>query len=247
MKTTSITWTISIALWLCWASAAAAQGAPGLPEARTVAQCLHAQDLDIQRLMRLIEQAEQRARAPGVAEDVRRDAIASIEQLVDRVRQHTQHARRCVEHTTIPVRVDGVVVETAPHDPAHESLSGEHGTVHEVEAGTPLASRVTVVRGERVDGSGSAPDASVRAAVRGIGTRVGQCYDQYVDRATARSGDLHISFTAADAGRVSRISVEEAGGFDAAMRQCVERAAQGMTISGQRGRSVYAYTLHFGE
>jgi outer membrane biosynthesis protein TonB len=223
-----------------------AQEVAGLAETRAVAQCLHAQDEQVQRLVRLIDQAEQRARAPGVAADVRRDAAASIETLVERVRQHTDEARRCLE-SRIPASRSAVPrVESAPPDPAASSLAHDRGTVHEVESGTPLASGATVVRGERVDGAGSAPDASVRAAVRGIGTRIGQCYDQYLDRAAVRSGELHLSFTANDGGRVSGASVEQAGAFDAAMRQCVERAAQGMTISGQRGRSVYAYTIRFG-
>ena len=100
---------------LC-ASAAAAQDVPGLAEARTVARCLHEQDQHIQRLLALIDQAEQRSRAAGVAEDVRRDARASIDALVDRVRQHAQEARLCVESVPIPVRIDSRTTQTAAPD-----------------------------------------------------------------------------------------------------------------------------------
>lgn len=224
---------------------AGAQEVAGLPEARAVSQCVHQQDEQMQRLMRLIEQAEQRAARPGVAADVRRDALASIEALVDRIRSHAQQARLCVEESQIPVRVDGVVVETAPADPAQDSLAAEHGTVPVIERDTALAARVTVVRGERVDGTGSAPDASVRDAVRTAAPRIVACHDEYLDRAARRSGDVHLSFTAIAGGRVTSAEVERGGPFDAAMSQCLQRAATAMTIAGQRGRSVYSYVLRF--
>lgn len=235
--------TIAIAFAVLAPSLARAQDVAGLPESRTVAHCLHTQDTQIQHLMHLIELAEQRSRQSGVAEDVRRDAIASIEALVDRIREHANEARRCVEHTRIPIRVDGVSIETAPADPAHESLSGESGTVHEIEVATRLGRNVLVVRGERVDGSGSAPDESVRAALRGAGARLSRCYEQ---SGAGRAGELHVSFTAGDGGRISSAAVEHAGGFDAPLRQCVERSLRESTVAGQRGRSVYAYVLRFG-
>lgn len=226
---------------------AGAQDVPGLPEALTVARCVHEQDQQIQRLVHLIEQAEQRAHAPGVAEDVRRDARASIEALVDRIRQHAHESRQCVEHTHIPVRVDEHVSETAPPDRAHESLAGDRGTVHEVEGEGALAADVRIVRGERVDGTGSAPDENVRSAVRAIGGRVSQCYSEYVDRAARRAGEIQLSFTVEGSGRATRASLESAGGFDAPLRQCLERAAREIRVPGQHGRSVYAYTLRLGD
>ncbi|MDQ3037181.1 MAG: hypothetical protein M3Y87_32610 [Myxococcota bacterium] len=222
-----------------------AQDVAGLAEARTVTQCVHAQDEQMQRLMRLIEQAEQRAARPGVAADVRRDAIASIAALVDRIRSHAQQARQCVEQSRIPVRVDGVVVETAPADPAHDSLAADRGTVPVIERDTVIAPQLTVVRGERVDGTGAASEASVRDAVRGIGPSLVACYDAYLDRGARRSGDVHLTFTASAGGRVSGAAVERGGPFDAAMSQCVQRAASSMMIAGQRGRSVYSYVLRF--
>lgn len=237
---------------LC-ASAAAAQDVPasspsevqGLSEARTVARCLHEQDQHIQRLLALIDQAEQRSRAAGVAEDVRRDARASIDALVDRIRQHAQEARQCVESVPIPVRIDSRTTQTAPPDPAHDALARPQGTVHEVEGAGPLAEGVRVVRGERVDGTGSAPDASVRAAIRAVGPRIAQCYGEYVDRVALQRGELHLSLTV-DGGRTPLVRVEGGSGFDTQLRQCVERAARAVRIPDQRGRSVYAYTLQLG-
>ncbi|UJR86201.1 hypothetical protein [Sandaracinus amylolyticus] len=215
--------------------------------ARTVAQCLREHDEQVQRLMHLLEQAETRSRAPGVADDVRRDAVASITAVVDRIRAHAQQVRHCIERHPIPVHVDGTVTETTA-DPAHDSLATDRGTVHEIESGTQLAPSVRVMRGERVDGSGQAPDENVRAAMRTIGSRLAVCYDQYLDRAAHRSAEVTLTFTASDGGRVGSAQIEGgAGGFDTAMRQCVERAAVEMVVRGQRGRAVYSYVVRFGD
>lgn len=215
--------------------------------ARAVASCLQEHAENVQRLMRLLEQAEARSREPGIAEDVRRDAVASITAVVDRIRAHAQQVRACIERHPIPVHIDGTITETR-RDPAQESLAADRGTVHEIEAGTQLAPRVRVVRGERVDGTGRAPDESVRAAVRAVSPRLAACYDQYLDRASRRSGEVALSFTATDGGRVGSAQIEGgAGGFDTELRQCVERAAVSMSVRGQRGRAVYSYVLRFGE
>lgn len=224
---------------------ASAQDAAALAAARTVADCVHREDEQMQRLMRLVAQAEQRAAQPGIAADVRRDALASIDALVEQIRSHAQRARHCIEQTRIPVRVDETVTETAPDDPRHGSLAADRGTVHEIESGTRLAASVTAVRGERVDGAGSAPDESVRAAVRSAAPRLVACYDAYLDRAARRAGEVHVSFTASDGGRVSGVVVERASAFDAAMSRCVEQALAPLRVDAQRGRSVYSYVLRF--
>lgn len=243
--TLSLALPLALTLTLTPTAPARAQDAASLAAARALAACVHQHDEQIQRSLRLIEQAEQRAARPGVADDVRRDALASIDALVERIRSHAQQARHCIEQSRIPVRVDGTTVEDAPGDESRDSLAADRGTVHQIESGTSIAPRVTVVRGERVDGTGSAADASVRAAVRDAGPRLAACYDAYVDRAARRAGEVHLSFTATDGGRVASAEVERGGPFDAAMSQCLERAATTITIPGQRGRSVYAYVLRF--
>lgn len=211
-----------------------------------MAQCLHTESEAIQRLVRLIEQAEQRARAAGTAEDVRRDALASIETLVERIRQHAQDARRCTEAIRIPAPVETTVAEPAPTGPVHDLLAADRGTVHLVEANTRVATEVQVVRGERVDGVGRAPDESVRAAMRTIGGRLAQCYERYLQRGARRTFELHLSFTAEHGGRVSRATIEQ-GAPDATLRRCVARAFEGATIAGQQGRAVYAYVIRLGD
>ena len=219
----------------------------GVERARALARCVHEHDDQMQRLVRLLDAAERRAAQPDLADDVRRDAVATVSALVERIRSHAQQMRQCIEQHPIAVRLDGTTTEAASADPTAATLAADRGTVHEIERDQELTSGVRVVRGERVDGAGSAPDASVRAAVRSIGRRLSTCYDQYLDRAARHSGEVHLSFTADERGRVSQAEVERSGGFDPTMEQCVERAAVSMRVSGQRGRSVYAYVLRFGE
>jgi hypothetical protein len=222
----------------------AAQEVAGLEEARAVASCVHAHDEAIQRFLRLIEQAEQRARASEVAADVRRDAITSIEALVERIRDRAQQLRQCLEEVRIPART-AAAIDSLPSDPAHDSLASERGTVHEIETDTPIATQVRVVRGERVDGTGRAPDEHVRAAVRGLGGRLAQCYEQYLARGARRSFEIHLAFTAEHGGRVGRGRVEQ-GASDPGLVRCIEQATEGMRIVGQRGRAVYAYVIRLG-
>lgn len=250
MANTSALPPAATALLVAAAIALAPDGAraqDGAAQARAVAHCLHEHDTQVQRLVRLIEAAEQRAAQADLPEDVRRDAVATVSALVDRIRSHAQQVRHCIEQHPIAVRVDERIEERAPAEATHERLAADRGTVHEIERDALVTTGVRVVRGERVDGSGRAADESVRAAVRGVGSRLSACYEQYLDRAARRSGEVHLSFTASEGGRVGQAQVERSGGFDDAMERCVERAAVEMRVSGQRGRSVYAYVLRFGE
>jgi hypothetical protein len=215
----------------------------GLTETRVLASCLQSENDQLQRLRQLIEQAAERAGRRDLAEDVRRDARASVEALVERVRTHADRVRRCVEQTHLPE--GAVTLERRSDDASPPSLAEDQGTVHQIESGTAIGAHVHVVRGERVDGSGSAPDSSVENAVRRVGARFDACHDQYIDRLVRRAGEIHLSFTAGEGGRVTRSAVEQAGPFDSTMAQCIERAALTMNIEGQRGRSVYSYVLRF--
>lgn len=213
----------------------------GLAETRALVACVHSESDQLERVRQLMDQAAERANRRDLAEDVRRDARASIEALVERVRIHADRVRRCVEQARLP---DSVAPTERADSPPH-SLAQEHGTVHQIESGTLIAPHVRVVRGERVDGAGSAPDSSVENAMRRVGARLHACHDQYMDRLVRRAGEVHLSFTATDGGRVTGSAVEQIGPFDAAMAQCIERAALTMNIEGQRGRSIYSYVLQF--
>ncbi len=215
----------------------------GLAETRALASCLQSENDQLQRLRQLMEQAVERAARGELAEDVRRDARASVETLVERVRAQADRVRRCVEQTHLPE--SRAAMERQRGEAAPDSLAEDQGTVHQIERGTPIGSHVRVVRGERVDGSGSAPDSSVETAMRRAGPHFDACHDQYIDRLVRRAGEIHLSFTAGEGGRITRSAVEHAGPFDRTMTQCIERAALTMNIEGQRGRSVYSYVLRF--
>ncbi len=232
---------------LC-ASGARAQPVPGEAEARTLTECLHRHVTELERIVRLIDEAHARERA-DMPEDVRRDARTAIEALVARAHAASVAARQCLSATHVP-SAHAPAPAHADHeraDRAADSVAAEHGTVHEIESGQVLTSRVRAVRGERVDGRGSAPDASVRRAVRTIAGGLAACYDAYVDRASRATGELHLVFEVVDGGRVSNAQIEGAGGFDATMRTCVTQAASGMRVERQRGEATYSYTLRFGE
>ena len=115
-----------------------------------------------------------------------------------------------------------------------------------MESDASLGDHVRVVRGERVDGTGSASDASVRSAVHGIGTRLGRCYDAYVDRVGSTTGELTLSFTINGTSRASHVRVESGSRFDAALHDCVEEATREIRVSGASGRTEYSYTFSLG-
>ena len=223
---------------------ASAQDAAAVQTVRTLSACVTEHETHLTRLVRLIEEAQARTTSTDAA--VRRDAIESITTLIGRAHDVREHLRACVEAAQIPRVADTTVVErTTTADSAADSVAASGGSIHEIEADAALGSNVRIVRGERVDGSGSASDDAVRSAVHGLATSFSTCYDAYIDRIGRRQGSLHLSFTALEGGRVSAVTVER--GFDGPMRQCVQRAAGAMHVSGAHGRTVYAYELSFGE
>lgn len=232
-------------LFLALPLPAAAQDAAAVTAVRTLSACVTEHETHLSRLVRLIDEAQ--ARTSSTDEAVRRDAVESVTTLIGRAHDVREHLRECLEAARIPRVADTTVVErTTTADSAADSVATSGGSIHEIEADESLAAHVRVVRGERVDGSGSASDDAVRSAVHGLSTSFATCYDDYVDRVGARQGSVHLSFTALDGGRVTSATVERAG-FDTAMRQCVQRAAQTMHVAGAHGRSVFAYELSFGD
>ena len=114
------------------------------------------------------------------------------------------------------------------------------------ESDASLGDHVRVVRGERVDGTGTASDASVRTAVHGIGTRLARCYDAYVDRVGSTTGEVTVSFTINGTSRASHVSVEAGSRFDSGLHDCVEEAAREIRVSGASGRTEFSYTFSLG-
>jgi hypothetical protein len=223
---------------------AAAQHTAEVAQVQTLATCVQAQHTQLARLVRLIDEA--RGRLTATDATVRHDAELSIDTLLQRAAEARTALSACIAAANFtPPSGETVERVTTPDDAAdHVAASG--GSIHEVESDAAVSVHVRVVRGERVDGSGSATDAAVRSAVHGTGPAISVCYESYVDRVSSRSGTVHVSFTVTDGGHVADATVER-GGFDTELRQCVQRAFRTLAVTGAHGRSVYGYEIALGE
>lgn len=239
--------TLSLSALLFVIAAPAAAQTPHASEVQqvhTLASCISEHHTHLARLTRLLDEAHERLHASDA--DVRRDAELSIETLLQRAADAREALRACIEAADFEPPSGTTVedVSAAPDDAAdHVGSSGT--SIHEIEADAAVTTHVRVVRGERVDGTGSASDASVQSAVHGTGHALAQCYEEYVDRASSHAGTVHVSFTVGSGGAVTDATVER-GGFDAPLRACVQRAFRAMSVAGASGRSVYAYEISLG-
>jgi len=235
----------AIALLLsCLASPAAAQHTAEVAQVHTLATCISEHHTQLARVVRLLDEAHGRLSASDAT--VRHDAELSIETLLQRAADAREELRACIAAATFEAPSGETVERTTTSDEAADHVAASGGSIHEVESDAAVSAHVRVVRGEHVDGSGTASDSAVRAAVHGAGPAISACYEAYVDRATSRSGTIHLSFTVVDGGGITAAAVER-GGFDAPLRQCVQRAISGARVSGAHGRSVYGYEIALGD
>ncbi len=226
------------------ASTAAAQHTTEVAQVQTLSTCIAAQQTQLARVTRLMEEA--RTRTSSSDATVRHDAELSIDTLLQRAAEARDAIRACVAAADFEPPSGETVEHTTTPDSAADHVAQHGGSIHEVEANAAVTRHVRIVRGERVDGSGSASDSDIRAAVHGAGGAISVCYDGYVDRASSRSGTVHVSFTVNDGGGITAATVER-GGFDTALRQCVQHAISTVHVSDAHGRSVYAYEIALGE
>ena len=207
-------------------------------------RCVSEHHTHLARLVHMMEEAQARTSSGDAA--VARDARESIATLVHRVHEVRSHLELCIREANIPAQPGAEVVRTTEPPAGHEaSVAGSGGTVHVVHPAESIAEHVRVVRGERVDGSGTVPAEDLRRSVRAyVGAGVEQCYDAYLDRVGVQQGEVELTFAAVD-GQIREVRVERAG-FDAALRTCVTRAVQGMSLGHTSGRSVFSYVLEVG-
>lgn len=207
-------------------------------------RCVTEHHTHLTRLTRMIEEAQARTNSSDAA--VARDARESIATLVHRVHEVRGHLEQCIRDANIPAQPGAEVVHTTEAPTGHEaSVAGSGGTVSVIHPAESIAEHVNVVRGERVDGSGTVPAEDLRRSVRAyVGAGVEQCYDAYLDRVGVAHGEIEFTFAAVD-GQIREVRVERAS-FDAALRTCVTRAVQGMSLAHTRGRSVFSYVLEVG-
>jgi len=216
-------------------------------EVRELERCITEHQTHLSRLVRLITEAE--GRTSSSDEAVARDAREAITALVHRAHDVRAHLELCIREAQIP----SAHVETHTTHEAHapgspeDRVSEAGGTVQVVHPAESIGSHVRVVSGERVDGRGTVPHEDLRRSVRTwIGTGVDRCYASFMDRASARSGEVEITFAAVD-GAIREVAVERMGPFDAAFRTCAVQAVSGMQLNHTSGRSVFAYVLTVGE
>lgn len=246
MHTTPIA-TLVLALFtsMLLAPTARAQDAAAVTEVRELERCITEHQTHLSRLVHLITEAEGRTSSSDAA--VAHDAREAITALVQRAHDVRAHLERCIRDAQIPGPhvATQVVREEHAAGSTEATVSQSGGTVQEIHPAESIGSHVRVVRGERVDGRGTVPHDDLRRAVRATGSALDRCYAAYVDRASAREGNVEISFAAVD-GAIREARVENVGGFDAAFRTCATQAVSAMQLHHTSGRSVFAYTLAIG-
>jgi len=216
----------------------------GVQQAIAFSRCVSEQQTHLARLVQMIEEAQAHTSSSDTA--VARDARESIATLVHRVHDVRGRLEQCIQSASIPARPGTEVVRTTEAPTGHEaSVAASGGTVSVIHPAESIAEHVRVVRGERVDGRGTVPVEDLRRSVRAfVGSGVERCYDAYLDRVGATTGEVEFTFAAVD-GQIREVRVERAS-FDAAMRTCVTHAVQGMSLAHTRGRSVFSYVLQVG-
>ena len=236
---------LAITLLLCsLATPALAQHTAEVAQVHTLAACIGTTHTQLARVARLLDEA--RARSSSTDSSVRHDAELSIETLLQRAAEAREALRTCIAAASFTAPTGETVVHTTTPDDAADHVAASGGSIHEVESDAALSEHVRVVRGERVDGAGSATDAAIRSAVHGAGHAMSVCYDAYVDRAAIRHGTVHVSFTVNEGGRVTNATVER-GGFDTQLRQCMQTAVSAIHVAGAHGTSVFAYEISLGD
>lgn len=225
----------------------AAERTAAVARARAMAECLERSHHQMQRLLRLVGQAEaQRQSARDAA--VRRDAEAAIESIVTRMADVQRDARGCLGTTPLPTVGTTVVVRPPADDPAADSIAGSGGSIHTVESDVRLTRHIHVVRGQQVDGQGHLDPGVVRGAVRSIGSRLDACYDRYLRRGSVSARSLDLVFRLRGSGSARAVDVENSAFSDRTFERCVRSAGQRIRVSRAPvgGEAVYSYRLRFG-
>lgn len=230
-----------VSLW----SHAPAQAQDAVAAVRRLERCVAEQQAHLGRVLRLIDEAEQRTSSSDPA--VARDAREAIVALVHRAHEVRTQLERCLRDNPVPDPTSATSVVREPAEGESEArVSSAGDTVEEVHPPEPIGRRVRVVRGERVDGRGAVPPEDLRRAVRThLGPALDRCYAAYVDRASERSAEIEVSFAAVD-GTIREATLERLGPFDGALRACVVSAVSTIPLRHARGRAVFAYVFALG-
>ncbi len=210
--------------------------------ASEAAACLAPLARRLEVTIQLLEDTRAQLRSSDA--QVRRDAAAAVVSLEQRIDGLAEAIRGCVprsarlETTTRVVDRQGV-----------DARVGEQNAATQViERDVPLVRDVHVVVAERVDGHGTVDPSLVRRAIRGVGSRLQQCYGRFLERGAFAPGQAIVAFTVTPSGGLQRVRVEGVTIDDRNFRRCLQSAASRMRIGGVAlgGDARYAYTLRFG-
>lgn len=228
-------------------SLSASERDAALARVRSLASCVERSHRELQRILTLVRESEQqRTRARDAA--VRRDAERAIEALVARAAEVQERARACASGPRLPAPPTAVIERPPPPDPSADALAQTGGTVRTVEQGAALTTHVRVVRAEQVDGEGRIDPGAIRAAVRGVASLLGRCYESYLDRGDLTARELDLVFTLRRAGPASEVSVERSGFHDPRLEACVRQAGRAIRVRSapSGGAAMFSYRLRFG-
>ena len=214
-------------------------------------ECVRLKHAELVRTVQLMREAQAQMGRSASGSRAHSDARDAIRSLSQRAVGLEREAIECRTEPSAAARsgapVGGVVVR-------HEPLSGSARAVAEANPATRVIERDAVLQGnvkalvgEQVDGSGTIDAQVARGAIRGVASRLSQCYDRMVDRGALTRGTIILVFTVQPTGRVTDIRTEQNRLGNHAFAQCLRTAARHMRPSrgASGGDATLSYTLQF--
>jgi hypothetical protein len=212
---------------------------------REETECLQGVLRRLDETARLVREASAQMRDSSATAAERRDAQTALESLRQRRAEVLREIPRCRREHDTNARARETIVRQAPPDPTAEDVGRENGDMRVLERDTQLSGNVHIVIGQQVDGTGSADEADVRNAMRGISGELDRCYDRAVGQRALPRGALILTFTVTTSGAVTRVGVER-NTMGETFGRCVRTAAQRLHPGASRnGDATYSYSLAF--
>jgi hypothetical protein len=189
-----------------------------------------------------------RSQAGSRAHQDARDAIRSLSQ---RAVEIERAAIACRSEPSAAAAsgapVGGVITRREPLTGAAAAVAQPNPATRVVERDAVLQGNVKAIVGEQVDGEGTVDAQVVRAAVRGVASRMSRCYDRLVERGALARGTVILVFTIERSGRVTEIRTEQNRVGNPSFALCLRAAARHMRPSrgAEDGDATFSYTLQF--
>lgn len=190
----------------------------------------------INRLKGLFDEAIRQLKRAPAGSAAHRDALRTIEVLEEQLRTVASELLRCIPKASQP-------------EPEPEVVSTGEGNSMVRESGrVQLSTRVSLVKGERIDGKGRHRSGEIARAVVDKGRDFVRCYEQLLLRSDRpERGNLDIVFTVDDRGALSRVGVEGPPLGDPEFQSCLLSTARSIKAPpAQNGYARYAFEFAFG-